>query len=130
MTATSQYGEVEAASRLCLHLRGTNARLGPCLDSLFPGRGQSAVTMAERMSALLSELLSAGAALRAQPLPPRGHAVELDRELDRYRAQVERLRDLMPALQRHLLAERARLEKQRSRVASAAQWARASRQTL
>jgi hypothetical protein len=40
------------------------------------------------------------------------------------------LRDLLPSLHRQLLAERSRLEAQRSRVQSAAQWARASRQTL
>jgi hypothetical protein len=82
------------------------------------------------MSALLSELLHTGAALRAQPLPPKGSDVELDAELDRYRTHVERLRQIMPFLQQYLLAERSRLERQRNRIHSVAEWAQASRQTF
>jgi hypothetical protein len=43
---------------------------------------------------------------------------------------VEQLRELLPFIQSQLLRERARLEDQRTRVQSAAEWARASRQTL
>jgi hypothetical protein len=92
------------------------------------------------MAALLSELLRAGAALRAEPIPAKGKGngndngnsndPELDSELELYRRNVERLRDLLPSIHRQLLAERARLEAQRARVRSAAEWARASRQTL
>lgn len=121
---------IELQLSLSLHLRATNARLGPFLDSLIPGPGQSASATPERMSALLSELLHVGAALRAQPLPAKGSDVELDRELDRYRSHVERLRDLMPALHHYLLAERSRLEDQRNRVHSVSEWAEASRRTL
>ena len=115
---------------LRLQLRATNARLGPVLDSLIPGPGQSASATPERMSALLSELLHVGAALRVQPLPARGSDVELDHELDRYRLHVERLRQLMPALQHYLIAERSRLRSQRNRIHAVTEWAHASRQTL
>lgn len=86
--------------------------------------------MPEQMAALLSALLSAGAALRAETVPVKGSNPELDLQLDEYRRHVERLHQLMPWIHRQLLSEQARLEKQRARVRSAAQWARASRQTL
>ena len=111
-------------------LRDANHRLGPCLDSLVSERGQAVIATPEQMAALLSELLCAGAALRAEPIPAKGNDPELDIELESYRSHVERLRDLLPSLHRQLLAERARIEGQRSRVHSAAAWARASRQTL
>jgi hypothetical protein len=111
-------------------LRDTNLRLALCLDSLVLRSGSAAIATPEQMAALLSELLCAGAALRAEPIPAKGNNPELDLELERYRRQVERLRDLLPSIHRQLLAERARIEDQRSRVHSAAAWARASRQTL
>jgi hypothetical protein len=112
------------------HLHETNRRLGFWLDSLIDEQGQPTVAVPEQMAALLSELLQAGAAFRANPIPTLGHDPKLDAELAHYRCQVERLRDLLPSLHRQLLAERARLEAQQIRVRSAAQWARASRQTL
>lgn len=110
-------------------LRETNHRMRFWLDSML-AQGPPSLATPEHMAALLSELLRAGAGLRAEPLPPKGVDPELDAELDEYRRHVERLRELLPFLHRQLLAERARLEAQRTRVRSAAEWARASRQTL
>jgi hypothetical protein len=115
---------------LSQHLRDANRRLGPWLERLAPAPGQPAMVTPEHMAALLSELLRVGAMLRAQPLPAKGDDTELDGELERYRCHAERLRELLPSIHSHLLAERARLEAQRARVRSAAEWARASRQTL
>ncbi|MGC2403864.1 MAG: hypothetical protein WA510_28990 [Acidobacteriaceae bacterium] len=115
---------------LLYDLRDANRRLGPCLENLVPGHGTGAVATPEQMAALLSELLHAGAALRAEPIPAKGNDPELDIELDRYRRHAERLRDLLPSIHSHLLAERSRIESQRSRVQSVAAWARASRQTF
>lgn len=109
---------------------GINRRLDACLSALVPRPGQPVIAKPEHMAALLSELLRAGAALRAEPLLPKGNDLELDAEMERYRSHVERLRDLLPSIHSQLLAERARLEGERSRVHSAAAWARASRQTL
>jgi len=117
-------------SSLLLSLRDTNRRLGPWLDSITSRPGNPAAATPEQLTAVLSELLRVGALLRAQPLPPHGDDPDLDGELAQYRLQVERLRALLPSIHRHLLAERARLEAQRARVRSAAEWARASRQTL
>ncbi len=115
---------------LSQNLRETNQRLSLCLDSIGAQPGQLSGAAPEHMAALLSELLRAGAGFRAEPLPLKGHDAELDRELTEYRSHVERLRELLPSLHTHLLAERARLEAQRARVRSAAEWARASRQIL
>lgn len=130
MTVDTVIPEVDAAITLCQHLCAANTRMGPFLDSLIPRPGQSASGTPERMSALLSELLQVGAALRVRPLPARDFDVELDRELDRYRRHVERLRELMPALRLYLLAERSHLEGQRNRIHAVAEWAQTSRQTL
>jgi hypothetical protein len=112
------------------NLRETNRRLLFWLDNIVARHEQTTVATPEQMAALLSELLQAGAGFRAQPIPAKGDDPELDGELDQYRRNVERLRDLLPSIHRQLLAERARLEAQRARVRSAAEWARASRQTL
>jgi hypothetical protein len=111
-------------------LRDTNCLLGPWLDHLASQAGERIVATPENLTAVLSELLRAGAALRAEPLPAQGDDPDLDGELGRYRSHVERLRELLPSIHSHLLAERARLEVQRARIRSATEWARASRQTL
>jgi len=111
------------------NLRDTNRRLGSWLETIVavPGR----ITIApECMAALLSELLRAGSDLRSQPMPPKGIDPAWDQELDTYRQNVERLRDLLPSIHSHLLAERARIESQRARVRAASEWVRAARQTL
>jgi hypothetical protein len=115
---------------LVQNFRETNARLNFWLDSMVAKHGRPALATPEQMAALLSELLRAGAGLRAEPMPEKGNDPELDLELEKYRCNVERLREFLPSIHRQLLAERARLEAQRARVRSAAEWARASRQTL
>jgi hypothetical protein len=111
-------------------LRDVNRRLRVHLESIAIRQQNARAVTSQQMSALLSELLSVGAGFRAQPLPVPGNDLELDGELREYRRQVERLRDLLPSIHRELLAERARIELQRARMQSAAEWARASRQTL
>jgi hypothetical protein len=112
------------------NFRETNRRLVFFLDALPAKPGLQAVASPEHMAALLAELLRAGTELRAEPLPAKGSDPELDKALYEYRSHVERLRQLLPSIHRLLLGERARLEAQRTRVRSAAEWARASRQTL
>ncbi len=112
------------------NLRETNSRLSFWLDSIFGESGQTAVATPEQMAGLLSELLRAGSWLRAEPLPASETDPELNLELKQYRRNVERLREMLPSIHDQLLVERARLEAQRTRVQSAAEWARASRQAL
>ncbi len=110
-------------------LRHANRRLGVWLEGLAL-ESRSAVATPEQLTAMLSDLLRAGAALRAETIPVIGTDPELDCELARYRRHVERLRELLPSIHSRLLGERARLEGQRARVQAAAEWARASRQIL
>jgi hypothetical protein len=117
-------------SFLLHNLRETNSRLSFWLDSIFGESGQPAVATPEQMAGLLSELLRAGSWLRAEPLPANDADPELNVELELYRSNVERLREILPSIHNQLLMERARLEAQRARVQSAAEWARASRQAL
>jgi hypothetical protein len=111
------------------NLRATNHRLSVCLQSMFASRSSMMVTP-EHMSLLLSELLRVGAELRAKPIPDKGSDPELDEQMETYRLHVQRLRELLPSIHGHLLAERSRLEAQRARVRAAAEWATTSRQTL
>jgi hypothetical protein len=111
-------------------LRDTNRRMTSWLEGLVALRGGPTVATPAQMSGLLSELLRAGAGLRAEAIPPKGNDPELDRQLETYRHNLIRLRELLPFIYSQLLGERARLEAQRTRVRSAAEWARASRQTL
>jgi hypothetical protein len=111
-------------------LRETNHRMISWLEGLVALQGRPTAATPAQMSGLLSELLRVGAGLRAEPIPPKGNDPELDRQLETYRRHVEQLRDLLPFIHSQLLRERARLEDQRTRVRSAAEWARASRQTL
>src|ERR1700757_3568955 len=109
-------------------LRETNIRLRFWLDSLAPNQPYSNPSTPQLISGLLSELLRAGQWLRGGLPDPRD--VQLQAELGEYRRNLERLRDQMPAIHSHLLAERARLEGERSRIESAMEWAQSSRQTL
>jgi hypothetical protein len=111
-------------------LRDANRRLHSWLGSMAASHGLPSPITPEHIAALLSELLRVGAGLRAQPLPLKGNDPELDDEVDTYRRNVERLRELLPSIHTQLLMERARIETQWARIHSAEQWARASRETL
>ncbi len=120
-------------------LHETNTRLRFWLDSLIPETMLSRTSAKtphdipacaatpQQMAGLLSELMRAGQCLRTLP-SEKDAAFGL--ELSEYRASVERLRTLLPSIHGTLLEERARLEQERSRVQSAAEWASRSRQTL
>jgi hypothetical protein len=120
-----------APQMLARNLHETNARLGLWLDGLVAdsagASAQARVASPQQMAGLLSELMRAGEWLRDLPVS-RDEAVE--QELTVYRKHVERLRDLLPSIHGALLRERGRLEQERARVESAAEWARGSRQIL
>ena len=117
--------------QIAFELHESAGRLSFLLDGLLPSNppqdtSPSGVTP-QQMSALLSELMQAGVWLRSMPAQK---DAALEEELAGYRKQVERLRNLLPSIHAALLSERARLEQERERVRSAAEWARASGQTL
>jgi hypothetical protein len=117
-----------AQNQLARNLHDTNRRLRFWLDSLIPDQAPPGVATPRQMTGLLSELLRAGEWLRAGL--PQERDPELEMELGNYRSNVERLRELLPFIQRLLLREKARLETERARVECAAEWARGSRRTL
>jgi hypothetical protein len=110
--------------------RDTNQQLRLWLDRMTAAGAATGSAPPDCITALLSELLRAGTYLRAQPLPPPDTDPELEGELECYRRNIERLREILPSIYKQLLIERARLEAQRTRIVSATEWARASRQTL
>jgi hypothetical protein len=134
-----------AQNPLVQNLRDANSRLGSWLNSLAIGcptfdhpsahdlaAGEAGDPLIRtpaplQIAGLLSELTRAGAWLRQLPVE---RTPELERELGVYRVNVERIRAILPAIHRALLAERGRLERERARVTAAAEWARSSRQTL
>jgi TolA-binding protein len=106
----------------------TNARLRFWLDTLAAhSTTESSSASPQQISGLLAELMRAGERLRTLPAV---RSAQLQKELDQYRGNVERLRDLLPSIQRALLEHRARLEQERNRLRTAADWAHGSRQTL
>jgi len=120
----------EASANLIDSLHETNYRLRFWLDrqgSSANGAAAQRAVSPEEMAMLLSELMQAGGCLRSLP---EDRDAALEHELAEYRGQVKRLRELMPFIHAALLRERAHLEQERSRLASAAQWAERSRQTL
>ncbi len=147
-----------APDRITEHLHETNSRLCVWLEDLVPdadpesggksiaksggepgassvvASGVAAQSLAARvatprqMAGLLAELMRAGQCLRELPgEEDRDPALAI--EVNQYRKNVERLRDLMPSIHGALLRERARLEQERARVESAAEWMRRSRET-
>ena len=116
-------------SDLVTEFRETNRRLRFWLDhwSAPSAEPSACVDTHERMMGLLSELMRAGASLRALP---QARAAGLEQQLAEYRNLVERLRARLPVIHAMLLRERSRLEHERQRLAAAAEWAERSRQTL
>lgn len=113
---------------LAHNLHEANARLALLLDSLNPDSPASPnAASPQQMEGLLSELRRAGEWLCQLP---NQREPALEQELSDYRKTVARLRDLLPSIHGALLRERMRIEQQRARIASVAEWASRSRQTL
>ena len=112
-------------------LRETNGRLRSSLDRLLPDSASHAAlprpATPQQMAELLSELRIAGQWLRTVPAEK---TPGVERELNEYRKNVERLRELLPSIHQTLLRERDRLEQESARVTAAREWVHRSRQTL
>jgi hypothetical protein len=114
---------------LAQDLHETNSRLRFWLNSVMRqlDGGKPSPATPQQMTGLLSELMRAGQRLRTLPAQK---DPGIEHELNQYRKNVERLHAVLPAIHGTLLEERARLEQERVRVESAAEWVRGSRQTL
>jgi hypothetical protein len=111
-------------------LHETNSRLRSSLDHLPDSASPAALprpATPQQMAELLSELRIAGQWLRTVPAEK---TPGVERELNEYRKNVERLRELLPSIHQTLLRERDRLEQESARVISAREWVDRSRQTL
>ena len=107
-------------------LQEINSRLQFWIDTLAGVGSQRSVANPKQIAGILAELMRAGQWLRT--LPNR-NLPELQTEIEAYRRNVERLRNLLPSIHSGLLRERARLEQERARIASAREWVRRSRET-
>jgi hypothetical protein len=98
-------------------LRELNAKLERFLEQM---KQPSLVVSSEELAELLKTVVEAGEWIKDPSVP----ATETDGEsvLLAYRTLLERLRGVLPLLEVRLRVERARLESERSQLASAAQW--------
>jgi len=110
-------------------IRQVNANLRSALIGLRPERKHCSTITPRDFSDLLTHLLRAAECLRRRPRPSEA-AAAFEKEALEYRAHLEKLKQFLPDLQGRLLAEKARLETERTHVAAAAAWAQASHKTL
>ncbi len=104
-------------------------RIHEILGALLPEElgPQCKIATPQQLSELLAALMRAGQCLHAAT----GCSdIDLQKETQSYRKEVERLQTVLPSLQAALVAERERLQEQRNRVSTTAAWAQASRETI
>ena len=119
----------DARDQIVRDLQESANKIRQALGQLLPSCQENIPKVAspEQMSELLSGLMRAGQWLRVLSTK---RDRDLEEEVCNYRAEVERLRSVLPAIQASLLAQRARLEQDRERLNGAAAWAQASSQIL
>lgn len=110
-------------------LRDVNRNLRSAMARLRPEQTHCLAIGPQDFSDILRQLLRAAECLRHPPAHPEAR-VALAEEALEYRRNLEALKQFLPDLQGRLLAERARLETERSQVAAATAWAGASRKFL
>lgn len=109
-------------------LRLVNEQLSGFLDHLGGVSNQQQLLDSSHITDLLNTVLQAGEYLQAATTNVADP--EWQRERDAYRANLERLRGLLPLLEIRLRMERARLESERSQLQAASEWITSSRQTF
>jgi hypothetical protein len=106
-------------------LRELNGKLESFLDQM---KHPSLLVSSEGLAELLKTVVEAGDWIKDPSLPatdPDGESVLLA-----YRSLLERLRGVLPLLEVCLRVERARLESERSQLATAAQWTAGTKDTI
>ena len=111
-------------SELLTVLCHANRNLGATINLLGAEVG---IPTADDLATVLTELLRVGEALQRHPQLE--HDAEVVQQIRLYRYHLEQLRERMPSLQAQLLVERARLEAERSHLASSSAWAEVCRGT-
>jgi hypothetical protein len=106
-------------------LRDMNGKL----ESLLQQMNESALlTSSPELAELLQSVVDAGDWIKDTSIP----ATDLDGEsvLLSYRTLLERLRGVLPLMEVRLRMERARLESERSQLASVSQWSAVTKETI
>jgi hypothetical protein len=106
-------------------LRDLNLKLASFLDQMIQ---PALVTSSEELAELLKTVVDAAEWIKDPTVPPTEPPA--DSVLATYRTLLERLRGVLPLLEVRLRMERARLESERSQLASAAQWTAATKATI
>ncbi|MFZ1130463.1 MAG: hypothetical protein WBV31_12340 [Terriglobales bacterium] len=110
-------------------LRQVNENLRAALLRLRPERTRCSSITPHDFSGILRQLLRAAECLR-RPSANSDAAAALQQQALEYRGNLEKLRRFLPDVHLRLLAEKARLETARARLATAAEWAQARKTTL
>jgi hypothetical protein len=106
-------------------LRDMNGKLEGLLQQM---NEPAILTSSPKLAEILQSVVDAGEWIKDTSIPPTdtdGESVMLS-----YRALLERLRGVLPLMEVCLRMERARLESERSQLASVAQWTTATKETI
>ena len=109
------------------NLHEINCSLRALLDRLSPAKPEALPAAFPQLIPLLSELLQVGEWVRCGVVCVSDP--EMGPEIQQYRELIGRALEILPGVQAQLLAERARLESERSQIEAAGAWATASRLT-
>jgi hypothetical protein len=109
-------------------LRLTNGRVRGLMTRLRPVGGRFLVN-SQDFDDLRGELTLAAIWLR-RASPGSMPEAELAKEISDYRSSLEKLQQMLPAIERYLITQKARLETERTHLGAAVAWAKASKSTL
>jgi len=109
-------------------LHSINDHLRVVLKQWAKAPGEPGALLPEALNMLLARLSQAAELLKNRSAGNRDAQVE--KEVCDYRANVERLQELLPHIHNRLLAEKARLESVRAHLEAAAAWADARKKVL
>ncbi|MFZ0686453.1 MAG: hypothetical protein WAM89_12990 [Terriglobales bacterium] len=112
-------------------LRQVNDRLRSALNRLRPEQKPCSAIKPQDFSGILSEVRQATECMRHLPQSSETATEEaaIEREKLEYRINLESLKHFLPGLHVRLLAEKSRLEKERTHLAAAIAWDRARNKT-
>jgi hypothetical protein len=110
-------------------LRQINHNLRSALIRLRPEHNHCSNLRPRDFSALLEQITLAAECLRRSPSSPQA-GLAFQQETLAYRRNLENLKNSLPDLHLRLLAEKSRLERARTNLASATAWAQARKNTL
>ena len=110
-------------------LQRANVVLGSILARLQAGQAISSTITSQDLSELENQILLTGECLRNLPSHSPSAAV-IKKEASTYLKDLQSLKDFLPYLHSHLLAEKSRLEVARGHIAGASAWADANHETL